>query len=386
MERYPLSRQERGSLWVRLGIRAALTVAVVVLAVYALPPLFSLLAPFVLALPVAWLLNTPVRWLQRRLSLSRKVLSLVLLAVIFCAIGGALYGLARLALGQVRSFLENWETLVEELLAMADSVTAWLARFLPADMLHTSEGPARRLGEWLDGMDFTGRIAELAGWAPSMLSGLSGFAIAAVVFVMAAYFVTGDYPRMRFLLTDRVPADLRAFCAGVKGIFMKAFGGWLKSQLLLSLGVLAILAVGFFVVGQPYGLLLAAGLAVLDFVPIVGAGTVMVPWAVIELISGSWRQAVELLVIWGLTVVFRRVGEPKILGNQTGLSPVLSLVGIYTGMKLGGILGMVIGPVALLVVLNLGSQGVFRPLTDDLRTAFRDVMGILKAGRRDSSG
>jgi len=388
MERYPLSWQERGRLWMRLGIRAMLTAAVVLLAVFAVPPLFSLFAPFVFALLVAWLLNSPVRWLQRKLSLSRKLLSLVLLVLIFCVIGGAVYGVVRLALYEIRSLLDNWETLVEEFLIMVDSVTSrlnGLDRFLPAGVLTTGEGLAQRLVAWLQELNLADRIADLAGRAPSLVSGLSGFAVAAVVFVMASYFITGDYPRLRFLLTDRVPADTRAFCGTVKNIFMGAFGGYLKSQLLLSLGVFGILTVGFFVVRQPYALLLAAGLAVLDFIPIVGAGTVMVPWALVRLLTGNWQKAAGLLVIWGLTVLFRRVAEPKILGDRTGLSPILSLAGIYGGMKLAGVLGMVAGPVILLVFINLGRLGIFRPTVDDLRMASRDVKGILKAGRRENS-
>lgn len=386
MEHCPLTWRERGRLWMRLGIRAALVIAVILLVVYGVPPLFSLLAPFVFALIVAWLFNPLVRWLQRKLSMSRKVLSLILLILSFCVIGGVLYGVVRLALGQARSLLENWQTLVDEGLAVVDSVTAWLnrlGRFLPAGVLTTGEDLAQRLVEWLQGLDLSGRIAALAGRAPSLVSGVSSFAVASVVFVMASYFITSDYPRLRFLITDQVPADTRAFCGTVKKIFMEAFGGYLKSQLLLSLGVFLILTVGFFVTGQPYGLLLAAGLAVLDFIPIVGAGTIMVPWAVIDLITGKWQEAVGLLVIWGLIVLFRRVAEPKILGNQTGLSPILSLVGIYAGMKLGGVFGMIVGPLTLLVLINLGKLGIFRPTMDDLRLASRDVMGILKAGRRE---
>lgn len=385
MEHCPLPWRERGRLWMRLGIRAVLVIAVVLLVVHGVPPLFSLLAPFVFALMVAWLFNPLVRWLQRKLSMSRKVLSLILLILSFCVIGGVLYGLIRLALGQARSLLENWQTLVDEVLAGVDSVTAWLnrlGRFLPAGVLTTGEDLAQRLVEWIQSLDLSGRIAALAGRAPSLVSGVSSFAVASVVFVMASYFITSDYPRLRFLLTDQVPADTRAFCGTVKKIFMEAFGGYLKSQLLLSLGVFLILTIGFFVTGQPYGLLLAAGLAVLDFIPIVGAGTIMVPWAVIDLITGKWQEAVGLLVIWGLVVLFRRVAEPKILGDQTGLSPILSLVGIYAGMKLGGVFGMIVGPLTLLVLINLGKLGIFRPTMDDLRLASRDVMGILKAERR----
>lgn len=384
MEHDLLTWPERGRLWLRLGIRAVLTAAAVLLLIYAVPPLLSLLLPFVLALIVAWLLNPMVRWFQRRLSVSRKVISMVLVILLFCVIGGALFGIAWVAVDQVASLFRNWSSVTEALLSMLDSVTQWvdgLGRLLPQSLRFSADGLFDALADWLRGLDISGWLAALAGRAPSMVSAVSGFAVATVVFITASYFITGDYPRLRFLITDRVPADTRAFCGSVKRIFMEAFGGYLKSQLLLSLGVAAILAVGFLLIGQPYGLLLAIALAVLDFIPIIGAGTVMVPWAVIDLIGAHYIHAIQFAVIWGLIVLFRRVAEPKILGNQTGLSPILSLVGIYVGMKAGGVPGMIVGPLLILVCINLSKLGIFRPVAADLRMALRDVRGILRESR-----
>ena len=138
-----------------------------------------------------------------------------------------------------------------------------------------------------------------------------------------------------------------------------------------------ILLAGFFLTRQPYGLLLALGLAVMDFIPIIGAGTVMVPWAFAALFTGDLAGAVELMVIWGVIALFRRVMEPKFVGDQTGLSPLLSLAGIYVGMKLAGVAGMVFGPVVLLVILNLAGMGMFRGVRLDLEAAGRDIAAIL---------
>ncbi len=379
----PLSWRERGALWVRIGIRAALVVAVALLLIYVVPPLWTLLGPFVLALIVAWLLNPLVRWLHRKLSISRSAISMVLIVLIFCAIGAALYGLGFMAVSQIRSLIDNWPSVMETVVGTVNSVAAWLGGFqdlLPEGLLSTGEGLMEWLGSWLESLDLSGWLTTLAGQAPSLVSSLSAFAVSAVVFVMASYFITADYPHLRFLITDRVPADTRDFCATVKRMFVQAFGGYLKSQLLLSLVVFFILAVGFLIIDQPYGLLLAVLFAVLDFIPIIGAGTVMVPWAVVDLIIGNYVGAAQLMVIWGVIALFRRLGEPKILGNQTGLPPILSLVGIYVGMRLGGVLGMIVGPILLLVLLNLGKLGVFRPAAADLRAAARDVISILRAG------
>ncbi len=385
----PLTWSERAQLWLRLGLRAVLALGGLALAVWVGLPLLSLLSPFVLALVLAWGLNPAVKWLQRHSGAPRKAISMVLVILVFAVMVGVLFGLGWAAVGQVRSLLDNRQSLLDELLeglaGVVNSVQGWLSGlgdFVPQGVITTGEDLMAAVLDWARELDFSGWLAQMAGQAPSMAANVSNFAVALVVFVMASYFITGDYPRLRFELTDRVPMVARDFCRSLKNIFMSAFGGYIKSQLILSLGVFAILAVGFLFMGQPYGLLLAFALAVLDFIPIIGAGTVMVPWAVVDMVLAQYGEAAALMAVWGVIVLFRRFAEPKILGNQTGLSPILSLVGIYVGMKIGGVLGMVVGPLLLLVCINLAKLGIFRPVLDDLSLAAADINAILRSGRK----
>lgn len=389
MEHTQLTWGERGQLWLRLGLRGALLLGALALLIWVGLPLLSLLSPFVFALVFAWLLNPAVRWIQRKTNFSRKAVSLVLVILVFAVIGGILFGLGWAAVDQVVSLFDNRQSVLDEflngLLGVVNSVQRWIAGLsgvVPDEVITTGEDLINTLVGWLQDIDFSGWFAQMAGQAPSMAANVSGFAVALVVFMMGSYFITGDYPRLRFELTDRVPAMARDFCRSVKDIFMSAFGGYIKSQLILSLGVFLILTVGFLFMQQPYGLLLAFGLAVLDFIPIIGAGTVMVPWAVVDMVLAQYGEAAALMAVWGVIVLFRRFAEPKILGDQTGLSPILSLVGIYVGMKLGGVLGMVVGPLLLLVCINLAKLGIFRPVLDDLALAAQDINAILCSGRK----
>lgn len=389
MEYTQLTWRRRGQLWLRLGIRGVLLLGGLALLIWVGLPLLSLLSPFVLALVFAWLLNPAVRWLEGRSSGSRKVISMILLILVFAVLAGVLFGLGWMAVGQIRSLFDNRQSLLDELLDgvvnVVNSVGGWLeglGGLVPQGVITTSEDLINALLDWVQGLDFSGWLTQMAGQAPSMAANVSGFAVALVVFIMASYFITGDYPRLRQEFTDRVPMMARDFCRSVKNIFMSAFGGYIKSQLILSAGVFLILSVGFFIMGQPYSLLLAFGLAVLDFIPIIGAGTVMVPWAVIDMVLAQYGEAAALMAVWGVIVLFRRFAEPKILGDQTGLSPILSLVGIYVGMKVGGVLGMVMGPLLLLVCINLAKLGIFRPVLDDLALAAGDIHAILRSGQK----
>lgn len=385
MEPIQLTWKQRGELWLRLGVRAMLLVLALLALRYGVMPALSLLSPFVLALVLSWMLNPLVRWLQKKLSVSRGVITMALLILFFGIVGGILWALTWMAVEQVQALFQNWEAVVDGILSSMDQVLAWfgsLSDLLPGEAYDAGERLGQLLENWVRDIDISGWLKMVADRAPSLVGQVSAFVVATIVFLMATYFITADYPRLRFFITDRVPAPARSFCREVRRIFMEAFGGYLKSQLIISFVVFVILALGFFAIGQPYGLLLALGFAVLDFIPIIGSGTIMVPWAVVDIIVGDYTHAVQLMVIWGIIALFRRLGEPKILGDQTGLSPILSLVGIYVGMLVGGVLGMIVGPLLLLVLINLAKLGIFSPVMGDLSAAASDVAAILKSGHK----
>ena len=380
MERGELTWRERGRLWVRLGIRLLLAVGIVLILRYLVPPLLSLLMPFVLALVTAWLLNPLVKGLQRRLGLSRGVLSLFLILLAFAAAGGILFGLGYSLFSEVSALLDNWEVSWGALQTGATDLGAWLdslLAYLPGEVEAFVNENLDQL--WSAFSGWVSSVVPMVGtWAGSIAMGVPSFVVALIVFIMAAYFITADYPHYRFLMADRLPPEVRSFVAHVKHTALGAFAGYVRAEVIISAGVFAILLVGFLLIGQPYAVLLALLLAVLDFIPIIGSGTVMVPWAVIDLVTGSWTHALGLMVVWGIICVFRRVAEPKAVGSQTGLSPILSLISMYVGMRLAGVLGMILGPIVCLVAINVARTGIFDGLVADLALAVRDTAALLR--------
>ena len=258
-----------------------------------------------------------------------------------------------------------------------------LLTLVPPQVTELVQHVVDSLLEWLNVAvpDLLANVGLIAG---QKAMGVPSLVIALVIFIMATYLLTADYPYLRTRVAQHLDEGLLHFLTQVRTISLGAFGGYLKAELLLSVGVFFILLIGFFIIRQPYGLLLALGLAVMDFIPIIGAGTVMVPWAFIALFMGDYSTAIEQMVIWGIIALFRRVMEPKFVGDQTGRSPILSLVSIYVGMQLGGVLGMILGPTVLLIVLNLGAMGIFHGLRLDMVAATRDVLAILS--RRPDDG
>ncbi len=379
MEPKQLTWKARGELWLRLGIRFALAALAVWLIARFGRGLLSLFAPFVAALAAAALLNPLVKWVQHRLGWSRQTLTLLLLLLIFGVLGAALGLMIYFAGQELMSLVQDWNVLLDGLQSTLDQLDALLSQFssvMPPVLTDAWESAGADLLAWL-GDVVPQALGDLAAQAGQKAMGLPSLLIALVMFVMAAYFLTADYPYLRSRAAGSLDDGLRRFLRQVRITALGAFGGYLRAELLLSVGVFFILLGGFLLTRQPYGLLLALGLAVMDFIPIIGAGTAMVPWAVVAFLSRDYPAAIRLMVIWGAIALFRRIMEPKFVGSQTGLSPILSLVSIYVGMKLGGVLGMILGPILLLVVLNLAGMGMFHGLRLDLEAAVRDVSAIL---------
>ena len=379
MERRQLTWRQRGALWLRLGLRLGLAALALWLAASIGRKLLSLFAPFLFALIAAALLNPPVKKLQRALGWSRQALAAVLLVLLFGLLGGGLALLGYALVGQLISLVQNWSGLLDSMQSVLDQLEALFAHLLtlvPPQVTQLVEQAGEQLFQWLSDA-VPNALASLGKEAGEKAMGVPSFLVALIIFVMATFLLTADYPYLRSRAVQNTDEALLRFLGQLRSTALGAFGGYLKAEFLLSVGVFCILLAGFLLIRQPYGLLLSLGLAVMDFIPIIGAGTVMVPWAFVALFTGDIPTAVELMVIWGIIALFRRVMEPKFVGDQTGLSPILSLVSIYVGMKLAGVLGMVFGPVILLVLLNLAGMGIFRGLRLDLAAAAEDIMAIL---------
>lgn len=377
-----LSHHERRRLWLRLGLRLILWCLGLWATVRFGPFLLSLFAPFLLAFLVTAAISPAVRWLHQTLGLSRRILAMILLVLVFFILGAGMWWLTSAAVGQISSLSGSWEELAASLNSMVERINAAFSQGtarLPAAARQTLLALIDQLFLWLETAVPRGLSAFLdraADWAKALPS----FAVATIAFVMASYFLIADYPRLRAAFADKLPQGPRYFLTLLRRAASAGFGGYFKAELFLSTGVFFILLGGFLLIRQPYFLLLAFALAVLDFLPVLGAGSAMVPWAAAELFLGDFRHGVGLAVVWGMVALFRRLAEPKALGDQTGLSPLLSLMAVYIGMRLGGVLGMVFGPMLCLMLRSLIRSGVMDNTMADLHLAFYDLSNLLGSG------
>lgn len=187
-------------------------------------------------------------------------------------------------------------------------------------------------------------------------SALPGFLAAALVAVVAAYGFAGDPEGIRAAAVRYLPPPvIRALGRIRTGVLSVSFG-YLRAYLLLLLLTFLLLAAGLSLLSVPYACLVAACVALADFLPVIGVGTVLVPWALFSLAGGDARTGAGLLVLFFTVTVVRQFVEPKLVGHTCGIHPLLSLFSAYAGLKLAGFAGLILAPSAAAV-----AKGLFVP-------------------------
>lgn len=159
----------------------------------------------------------------------------------------------------------------------------------------------------------------------------------------------------------------------VWGSLVRSVGGYFKAQLKIEVWMYLLLYLGLMIAGVKYAALVALGIAFLDFFPVFGTGTVLAPWAVIELLNGDYVQAVIFIVLWGAGQLLRQIIQPKIMGDSMGMPPIPTLFLLYIGWKLNGVWGMIIALPLAIIILNLDEAGIFDQFKMSLKFLVRDV-------------
>lgn len=336
---------------------------------YALP----ILLPFLLAWGISLAVRPMARGMSRRLGASQRLCAAILLVAFLCLL------LALLG-GATRRLVTELEHLLERLLA-TEEISGPIDFF---EMLTSRIGFLRRIGagerlaafreRFNQGVSelLVGLLRSLTAGIPQFLGGLvsalpSVLFVSVVTVIASFYFCMGGESVTKALVTllpQRLRAALPAWKTRVRARSLR----YLKAYLLLLLLTFAELFLGFLLLGVDYAFLLALLISAIDLLPILGVGSVLIPWAVILLLGGRAGLGMGLLVLYLAIAVLRQILEPRLVGQSLGVHPLLALFSGYVGWRIFGFLGLLLGPfLALLVktllaqLRELSSNGFFRP-------------------------
>ena len=317
--------------------------------------LFRPLLPLAAAFLLSGLIAKPARALQQRtkLPLGLCALVLTLLALSLVGIGG--WFLVRFAFDQAALLLRQLPNLLSDLQESVLALQSRLSRYFPSN---SALSKSLLTDPWLTVPEVPklelSTLADSVGWAAASLPNLL---ITAVFTLAATVLCTGYRDDILCFLRRQFPPRLLEALRRLRRFLREALAGWCKAQGLLAVITFGLLLTGFFFLRIDGAVLLATGIALLDALPLFGAGVALLPWALAELLLSHHSRAAGLSLLFAVTVAVRNLLEPHIVGKQIGLHPVVSLFSFYLGWRLAGLPGMVLTPILVLILVKLQEWG-----------------------------
>lgn len=332
----------------RSSLRKALLATAVFLGAWlAVKYLLPIVLPFVLGTFLAMAAEPTVSFGSRRLRLPRALaagVGVTVTLLLFAAILSVFAAFAVKELGYLAGIVPDLEQTARSgmvqmqdwMIQVADKTPEGVRPLLTKTVLGFFDGGAEMLEQ---------ATRQLPGMMTSALGWVSDGALVLGTGIIAGFMISARLPKLKRALSARLPEPWKAQCLPALHRMRGAMKGWLRAQAKLVVVTYGIVTVGFLLLRVPYGPLWALAVALVDAVPLLGTGTVLIPWALVWMLQGQNLQAVGLLCIYIVTFLTRSTLEPRLVGRHLGLDPLAALLALYVGYQFWGILGMLLSPI-----------------------------------------
>lgn len=341
--------------------------------------LFWVTAPFVLTFFFAIMLQRPIRWLDKKTNKKMHTFWCIFLIVIALAIIiGPISFLLSALVSKLTEFVKYLSDLVSDFpnfLTTLENEVLNFGKFLPEGIYNSyRETITNTFTNFLEQTDNSSALGlDLNSIKNGVTSGISGvygvvknipsILIGVVIGIIAWIFFTKDYNQIVRFIQKQFPEGKKNLLVEIKQVFSKTILKMFRAyglimcitffELFLGFSILKMLGI----MQNSYFVWIAVGIAIFDILPVAGSGGILIPWALFSLIMGNYKQAIGLIVMYAIITVIRQYIEPKIVGESLGVHPIITLMGLYFGLKLFGFIGMFIVPITVMTLKAFNDSG-----------------------------
>lgn len=368
------------AVYKRLLIRSVIMILVAAFIVFALPRLVNMLLPFVIALIGAMILNPLITKINQRLGISRGLVALVfdllVFIVIFLVLGVLVYSIVNEAISLAIHIQHNWGNIVDGFTEF-ERTFAWLYDFLPPQVTEIIAGWEASLAAFVQNLS-RNIVNGAISFTTTTTTKVSNFFLVFIITMLAAFFIMADYPRLKAWFHSLLGERNMDYFLMLKNSIFTAVINFSKSLLLLALFAFVVMFVALTIYGQPYALLIAIFLGLVDLFPVIGTIAILIPWGIIEWVAGDMKKGIFLIILGIGFFLARKMVEPKVVGSQTGMHPLLALMSAYVGLQFSGVWGAILGPVFVMVAISVVRSGVFDSTMADLGIVAANIRRTLR--------
>ena len=317
--------------------------------------LLPILLPFLLGLMFALLAEPGVKFLRSRLRFPRGVASAVAVGSGFVMIFVLAWMLGAAAYRELTVLVSTLPAFFEGISGGAERIRDWALTLVSK----VPDGLAAPLRQWVTelfagGSVLLGKVGDWAiGVAGSVMGGIPGSALMVGTTVISSFMISAQLPALKKRLRALGARQWVRKWGQALGRVKAAVGGWLKAQVKLSGITLLIVGAGLLLLRVKNVVFWAVVIALVDAVPMLGTGTILVPWCIIAFLQGDSVRAIGLLGLYLTAMLTRSALEPKLVGRHLGMNPLLTLISLYAGYRIWGVAGMIFAPILTVAAKQL---------------------------------
>ena len=364
---------------IRKYARIFLNIAVPLMTIYLIcvwgPRLLGFFIPFVIGWVVAMIANPLVRFLEKKIRIVRRHSSMVLIVGVLALVIFGLYFLGSRGLKEMVLFVRALPGLyaeVQEDVAAAYAELEQVLTFLPPEVKDSFGQVIEQLGAYIGG--FLQDLAASAGGAVART--LPDVLVHTIVVLLSSYLFLAEHDVIVQRIKEVMPGAVKRYAGLIKKDVRKVIGGYFMAQFKIMFVVALVLMGGFMLLGVHYWAVLAVAIAILDFLPMFGTGTVLIPWAAVKLFAGYFAYAAGLGLLYVLSQAVRQIIQPKIVGDSMGLPPLTTLFFLFLGYRLRGLAGMILAVPVGLIFIKFYEYGAFDSLINSVKELAREIEEI----------
>lgn len=315
--------------------------------------------PFIFAFITAFLLEGSIHWLEANIRLKRIYAVLITYMTYLFAILTIGYFLFQTIIRQTISLSERTPNFVREIYktAILPLIDKWkiYSENLPKEVIDSISSTVERTVNSLDHL-----MQQIIQFTLNLLTAIPGFLIEFLIYIVALFLIGFELPRLKEKMDAHLTESTKQKFYLVGNQLNKAGVGFLKAQIILSFTTFVMAYVGLKLLNVPYTALLSLLIVVVDILPILGTGSVLVPWATVAILQQNQQLGIGLLILFAVITVVRRIIEPKIYSTSLGITPLAALISLYIGFQLLGFIGIIVGPAIVIVYDTLKTAGIIQ--------------------------
>lgn len=311
--------------------------------------LLPLFFPFLVAYFLAWIIRPVTELLYRKFKLPRIVGGSAALLLLVAVFGTSICMLINILIKQAIEFMKNIPIYLNSIADKLDSICRRCDKLMGYDHGTIREIVDDNLIQGVNRVE-ANLMPKLTEHTISITLGIVTFTGILLIVLVAAVLIAKDLPEFHQRYENNVIyKDINK----VTNKLSEAGLAYLRCQLIIMIIVAGICILGLTLIKSDYAVLLGLGIAIMDALPILGSGIILIPWGIVMLINGNIYAAAILITSYLLSQVVREVLEPKLIGNRIGIKPIFTLISMYVGVKLFSLIGFILGPIGLIIIITI---------------------------------